>query len=76
MLVTALEVKMDDSKRRACQFLEQEIQTYQALALFLTKTRTEKHLRTNGQGPLLSPAFYKERMKQAQQVVNELRKSG
>ena len=36
---------MDESKRHAVQFLEKEIKTYKALALFLSKEEIKKHLR-------------------------------
>lgn len=66
---------MDESKRRAIQFLEKEIKTYVALALFLSKKGVQQHLRTEDKGVFLSPAFYKERMKEAKGLVSELRKS-
>ncbi|HWH56834.1 MAG TPA: hypothetical protein VN682_04330 [Terriglobales bacterium] len=65
---------MDESKRRAIQFLEKEIKTYVALALFLSKKGVQQHLRAGDKGTLLSPAFYKERMKEAKGLVSELRK--
>ena len=64
---------MDESKRQAIQFLEKEIRTYAALALFLSKKDIQKHLRAGGKGAFLSPAFYKDRMKEAKRLVNELR---
>ncbi len=66
---------MDESKRRAIQFLEKEIKTYLALALFLSKKDVQKHLRAGSKGAFLSPAFYKERMREAKRVVNELKQS-
>ena len=66
---------MDESKRRAIQFLEKEIKTYVALALFLSKKGVQQHLRTGDKGMFLSQAFYKERMKEAKGLVSELRKS-
>jgi hypothetical protein len=65
---------MDESKQRAIQFLEKEIKTYAALALFLSKKDIREHFRSGEQGALLSPAFYKERMKEAKRLVDELRK--
>jgi hypothetical protein len=65
---------MDESKQQAIQFLEKEIKTYVALALFLSKKDIRKHLGTGDQSALLSPAFYKERMKEAKRLVDELRK--
>jgi hypothetical protein len=35
---------MDESKWHAVQFLEKEIKTYKALALFLSKEEIKKHL--------------------------------
>ena len=65
---------MDESKRRAAQFLEKEIKTYTALALFLSKEGVKEQLRPKDKKILLSPAYYKERMKEAKKVVHELRK--
>lgn len=65
---------MDDSKRRAIQFLEKEIKTYVALGLFLAKKDIQEHLRAGNKQTLLSPAFYKERMREAKKLVNELKK--
>lgn len=65
---------MDESKRRAIQFLEKEIKTYTALALFLSKEGIKERVRVGHKEILLSPAFYKERMKEAKKLVNELRK--
>jgi hypothetical protein len=64
---------MDESKRQAIQFLEKEIKTYAALALFLSKKDIRKHPRAGGQGAFLSPAFYGDRMKEATRVADELR---
>jgi hypothetical protein len=65
---------MDESKRRAIQFLEKEIKTYTALALFLSKEGIKERVRVGHKEILLSPAFYKERMKEAKKLVNELRR--
>lgn len=65
---------MDESKRRAIQFLEKEIKTYTALALFLSKEGIKEQLRAKHKGSLLSPAYYKERMKEAKKIVHGLRK--
>jgi hypothetical protein len=66
---------MDESKRRAVQFLEKEIKTYKALALFLSKEEIKKHLRVRYKEGLIRPTYYKERMREARKVVSELRKS-
>jgi hypothetical protein len=65
---------VDNSKRRAIQFVEKEIKTYKALAIFLSKEGVKDRLLPKDKGVFLSPAFYKERMKEAKKVVNELRK--
>ena len=65
---------MDESKRRAIQFLEKEIKTYVELALFLSKKDIQKHVRAGGKGTFLITGFYKERMKEAKRLVNELKK--
>jgi hypothetical protein len=66
---------MDESKRSAVTFLEKEIKTYLALSLFLSKKDIEEHVRIGGRKILISPTFYKERMKEAKKIVTELRKS-
>jgi hypothetical protein len=63
---------MDESKRRVIQFLEKEIKTYTALALFLSKEGIKERARPGDTGTLLSPSFYKERMKEAKKLVNDL----
>jgi hypothetical protein len=65
---------MDESKRRAVQFLEKEIKTYMALALFLSKEGINKRLRVGGKKILISPMYYKERVREARKLVNELRR--
>ena len=65
---------MDESRRHAIQFLEKEIKTYTALSLFLTKKGIKKDARVVAKKVLISPSFYKERMKEAKKLVYELRK--
>jgi hypothetical protein len=65
---------LNESGRRVINFLEKELKTYQALSLFLSKKGIEEHVRVGGKQILISPAFYKERMKEAKRLVNELRK--
>jgi len=65
---------VDDSKRRAVTFLEKEIKTYAALSLFCRR-RIREHMRVGEKQVLISPSFYKERMKEAKKLVYELRKS-
>jgi hypothetical protein len=66
---------MDESKRRAVRFLEKEIKTYKALALFLSKEEIKKHLRVTDREGLIHPTYYKERIREARKLVSELRKS-
>jgi hypothetical protein len=65
---------MDQSKRQAVQFLEKEIKTYIALALFLSKEGIKERLPVGNKEILISPSYYKERMRDARKLVNELRK--
>jgi hypothetical protein len=65
---------MDESKRCAVKFLEKEIKTYRALSLFLSKKGIWEHVRVGEKKVLLSPTFYKDRMKEAKKLVYELRK--
>jgi hypothetical protein len=64
---------MDESKRHVVKFLEKEIKTYTALALFLSKKNIKEHVRVGAKKVLISPAFYKERVKEAKKLVYELR---
>ena len=48
---------MDESKRNAIQFLEKEIKTYTALALFLSKKSIKESVKVEGKEILLSPTF-------------------
>lgn len=66
---------MDASKQRVIRFLEKEIRTYMALALFLSKRGIKGRVRVAGKEILVSPTYYKERMKEAKKLVDELRKS-
>ena len=66
---------MDKSCRQVIQFLEKEIKTYAALSLFLTKKGINEHVRVGDKGILLSPTYYKDRVKEAKMLVNELRKA-
>jgi hypothetical protein len=65
---------MDDSKRRVVKFLEKEIKTYTALSLFLSKKGIQERAQVEQKKTILSPSFYKERMKEAKKLVYELRK--
>jgi hypothetical protein len=66
---------MDESKRHAVLFLEKEIKTYKALALFLSKEEIKKHLRVRGREGFNRPTYYKDRMRDAKKLIRELRKS-
>jgi hypothetical protein len=63
---------MHDSNQRVVSFLEKEIKTYAALSLFLSKKGVRKHLRAEANKVLSSPAFYKDRMREAQKLVCDL----
>jgi hypothetical protein len=65
---------MDESKRRVVKFLEKEIKTYRALDIFLSKKCIKEHMRVGEKKALISPSFYKERVKEAKKLVCELRK--
>jgi hypothetical protein len=65
---------MDESKRQAVQFLEKEIKTYIALALFLSKEGIKERVQVGSNEFVISPTYYKQRMKEARKLVNELRK--
>lgn len=66
---------MDQSKRQAVRFLKKEIETYKALALFLSKADIKKHLRARGKANPIRPAYYKERMREARKLIRELSKA-
>jgi hypothetical protein len=55
--------------------LEKEIKTYTALALFLSKEGTKERLQVGGTEVVIGPKYYKDRMREARTLVNELRKS-
>jgi len=65
---------MNESERHAVKFLEKEIKTYMALALFLSKKGTRQHVRVGTTTVLICPLFYKERMKEARNLVSELKR--
>jgi len=65
---------MDESKRQAVRFLEKEIKTYIALALFLSKEGIKQRVQMEEKDIVIGPTYYKERMKEARKLVNELRK--
>jgi hypothetical protein len=65
---------MEESRRHAIQFLEKEIKTYLALSLFLSKRGIKTDVRVGAKRVLISPSFYKERMKEAKKLVYELKK--
>lgn len=65
---------MDVSKQQAVEFLEKEIKTYIALALFLSKEGIKERVPMGDKEIVIGPAYYKERMREARKLVNELRK--
>jgi hypothetical protein len=65
---------MEQSKRHAVEFLEKEIKTYMALARFLSKEGIKERVQVGQQILSISPKYYKDRIKEARTVVNELRK--
>jgi hypothetical protein len=65
---------MDESRRRAIKFLEKEIKTYLALSLFLSKKGIKRDVRGGEKRVIISPSYYKERMKEAKKLVYELKK--
>jgi len=66
---------MDEPRRRAINFLEKEIKTYLALSLFLSKKGIKGDVFLGEKKVVISPSYYKERMKEAKKLVHELRKS-
>lgn len=63
---------MGESTRHAIRFLEKELKTYLALSLFLSKRGLKADVRVGNKRVVISPAFYKERMKEAKKLVHEL----
>jgi hypothetical protein len=66
---------MDESRRHAIQFLKKEIKTYLALSLFLSKRGIKTDLLLGTKKVMISPSFYKDRMKEAKSLVRELRRT-
>ena len=66
---------MNEYRQHAIQFLEKEIKTYLALSLFLSKRGIKTDLLLGTKKVLISPSFYKERMKEAKKLVHELRRT-
>jgi hypothetical protein len=65
---------MSEWRRRVVKFLEKEIKTYTALSLFLSKKGIKEHVHVGEKKVLISPTFYKERVKEAKRLIFELRK--
>jgi hypothetical protein len=63
----------ETKRRRVIQFLEKEIKTYVALALYLSKEDVKEPVRVGCKDILMTPAFYKERIKEAKTLVSELK---
>ena len=66
---------MDEARRHAIQILEKELKTYLALSLFLSKRGIRTDLLLGTKKVLISPSFYKDRMKEAKKLVRELRRT-
>lgn len=64
---------MGECKRRAVDFLEKEIKTYQALSLFLSKAGSNRDVHSREKRVSISAAFYKERVKEAKKLVSDLK---
>jgi hypothetical protein len=64
---------MGTSRRSVVRFIEKEIKTYMALSLFLSKKGIKEDVRVREGKVLVSPSFYKERMREAKKLVHELR---
>lgn len=65
---------MDESKRMAIAFLEKEIKTYIALAMFLSKEGFKEHMMVGTKKTTINANYYKDRMREARKLVTELRK--
>ena len=63
-----------DYQRRVIRFLEKEIKTYTALALFFAKRDVKEHILAGDNKVPIGPKFYKQRMKEAERLVDELRR--
>jgi hypothetical protein len=63
---------MGKSKQKARRFLQKEIKTYTALALFFSKKSEEDRVRIGGKEGTIGPAFYRERMREAGKLINDL----
>ena len=57
------------------RFSKKRSKTYLALSLFLSKRGIKTDLRLGQKKLLISPSFYKERMKEAKKLVYELRRT-
>ncbi|MGB8474768.1 MAG: hypothetical protein WCE61_11850 [Candidatus Acidiferrum sp.] len=66
---------MDESNQRVVEFLEKEIHTYSALSLFFSKKDIQKHVRSGSKGFPGTPAFYRDRMKEAKKLIHDLRRA-
>jgi hypothetical protein len=65
--------KMNASQQQVVEFLEKEIKTYKALALFLAKGVITRQQQPADMDNLALPAYYQERMREATALVNGLR---
>jgi hypothetical protein len=65
---------VDESKRLAVAFLEKEIKTYIALALFFSKEGFKENMLVGNTRTTINANYYKDRMREARKLVTELRK--
>jgi hypothetical protein len=72
---TGWRCEMDTCQQRMIQFLEKEIKTYAALALFLSKEGVKHRVRLGDTGQFLGPTFYRDRLREAKKLVCDLRKA-
>ena len=66
--------EVDESKRMAVAFLEKEIKTYIALALFFSKEGFKENMLVGNTRTTINANYYKDRMREARKLVTELRK--
>ena len=67
------ETNMDGSKRRALQFLQKEIKTYKALALFFSRKHIKQRVRLIPNSRITTPEYFHQRIEEALELVNEIR---
>jgi hypothetical protein len=63
---------VDESKVRAVRFLEREIETYKALALFFSKADDKKAQWAGDTQDHLRPVYYEDRIREARRLIVDL----